>query len=134
MGITVVSFIYLWSISLWFVDATFFAEDPTLAPRTVDGAPLDTELLLNSEGSEGFRTAGEAALNTRNNGTVLDRLAQSVTVGTTATWTILELLTGTYAFNVLEDVGVHPNLVTVLKLMFPLIVAITVIYYVTGRQ
>lgn len=134
VALTIVVFVYIWSLSLWFVDSTFFVEDPTLIARGIDGRPLNASLLLEGETPDRLRQAGEAVANPINNATVLDRISNAVAGGATSTWTIIELLSGTYAFSVLEQVGVHPNFVLLLKAIFPVIVATTIIFYITGRQ
>lgn len=127
------AFVYIWSISLWFVDITFFEEDPVLAARGVGGQVLDTSALLNQDGARQIAEIGNATANPINNGSIIDRITGAVAGGATSTWTLLELLSGTYAFNTLELVGVDSNFITVLKLIFPLIVAVTIVYYITGR-
>lgn len=134
VGITIVVFVYIWSLSLWFVDATFFAEDPTLSARTVSGQPLNSSLLLEGDTPDRLRSVGEAVANPINNATVLDRISNAVAGGATSTWTLLELLSGTYAFSTLEAVGLHPNFIVVLKAIFPIVAAVTIIFYITGRQ
>ena len=134
VGITIVAFVYIWSLSLWFVDITFFAEDPTVQARTLTGAPLDTALIIEGDTPTAMREVGSKVANPANNGSIVDRIADTVAGGAISTWTLLELLSGTYAFSVLETVGLDANFVTMLKLIFPLIAAMTIVFYVTGRQ
>ena len=47
---------------------------------------------------------------------------------------MLELVTGTYMFGVLECVGLHSNMVLVVKAIFPVVAASTVLYYIVGRR
>lgn len=131
VAVTVVSFIYIWSISLWFVDETFFGADESIVARDLQGRPLNTTALLETEGAERFRNADGAAA--RGPEPVWDQIGSALGSGASSVWTVVELATGTYAFNVLERVGVHHNFVMLLKLVFPVIVAMTVVYYVTGR-
>lgn len=127
------AFVYIWSISLWFVDVTFFAEDPVLAARGIGGQALDTDALLEADGARQIAELGNRTANPINNGSIIDRISGAVAGGATSTWTLLELLSGTYAFNTLEFIGVHPNFITMLKLIFPMVVAVTIVYYITGR-
>lgn len=130
-------FIYIWSASLWFVDATFFAEDPLLTMRGLDGTPLNTGALLEGDTPQRIRDIGDTVGNPRNQSTSsepIDRIGDAIGGNVLMLWTYIELLSGTYAFNVLELAGVHPNFIALMKLVFPVIVAATVIFYITGRQ
>ena len=104
-----------------------------MAARGIGGQALDTDALLQTDGARQIAEIGNRTANPINNGSIIDRISGAVAGGATSTWTLLELLTGTYAFNTLEFIGVHPNFITMLKLIFPLVVAVTIVYYITGR-
>lgn len=109
VAITVVSFVYILGLGLWFVDATLFEADEALTARDLQGRPLDTAALARAGGG------GDAG------------------AGSTDAWTIVELASGAYAFNVLDMIGVNPNLMTVIKAIFPVVAAVTIIHYVKRR-
>lgn len=127
-------FVYIWSLSAWMVDTTFFANDPLLQARGVSGQVLNTDDVLTSEMTDRIRETGSTVANSQNNGSTIDRIGEAAGASVTSIWTYLELLSGSYAFNVLEWIGVPASFITILKLAWPVIVAATIIFYVTGRQ
>ena len=129
-----VVFVYIWSLSLWFVDATIFAEDPLLAARGLGGEPLNTGALLEGDIPERMKNIGSDTANVVNNGSIIDRIGQTAAGGVVSTWTIIELMTGTYAFDTLRLIGLPGEFVVILQLIFPVIVAVTIVFYITGRQ
>ena len=112
VGITIVGFVYILSLSLWFVDATLFSEDPALRARDMAGGPFDAVAPPGGD-APGLPRTGAGEL---------------------PSWDALELLAGTYVFGVLEHVGLHPNMVFVIKAIFPVVAASTVVYYIAGRR
>lgn len=112
VGIAIVGFVYILSLAMWFVDATLFSEDPTLRARDMAGEPFDAAAPPGGD-APGLPRTGAGGM---------------------PSWDVLELLTGTYAFGVLERVGLHPNMVLVAKAIFPVVAASTVVYYIAGRR
>ena len=48
-------------------------------------------------------------------------------------WTIVELASGAYAFNVLRVIGINSNLMTVIKAIGPVVAAVTILHYIKRR-
>ena len=48
-------------------------------------------------------------------------------------WTLLSLLTGTYMFGFLGLLGINVAFIVVLQLIFRVIVASAIVYYIMGR-
>ena len=111
VAITIVSFVYILGLGLWFVDSTLFEADESLSARDLQGRPLDTGALVRDGGGVGGGSGADA----------------------TDFWTIAELASGAYAFNVLDMIGIDQNLMTVVKAIFPAIVAVTIIHYIKRR-
>lgn len=109
------SFVYILGLGLWFVDSTLFEADESLSARDLQGRPLDTA---------GFVRDGNGAGGGGGGGSGADAADF---------WTIAELASGAYAFNVLDAIGIDPNLMVVVKAIFPAIVAVTVIHYIKRR-
>ena len=127
----VIFFIYIFSASAWVIDVTFFAGTEH-QPQNLKGLPLDTQA-LTLEGSESIRGLADNTLNPERDGSILDRVGEFAQTGYFSIWTILELLSGTYAFNALEILGLPAAFITFLKLIFPMLVAFNVIYFLIGR-
>lgn len=131
VALTIISFVYIFSASLWMVDNIFLAPIGII-PVALDGSDLNTAILVNN-GSEGIRSLSEDTLNPSRDGSVLDLVGDFVDTGYISVWTLLDLLTGVHMFNVLETIGVNPFFVLMIKLIYPLLVAVTVIYFLIGR-
>ena len=131
VAFTVIFFIYIFSASAWLVDVTFFA-GTEYQPTSLTGDNIDSMALV-MEGSEDIRELGTNTLNPERDGSILDRVGDFANTGFFSIWTILELLSGTYAFNALEQIGMPAAFVLMLKLIFPTLVAFNVIYLLVGR-
>jgi len=130
VAFTLISFIYIFSVSVWLVDATILIHTE-FTPVSLDGTPIDSHDLVND--AEGFRQLSEETLNPSQDGNILDRITQYFETGYASVWVVLDLLSGTYAFNILSTIGVPPAFVLALKFIFPMLVASQVIWYVAGR-
>lgn len=131
VAFTVIFFVYIFNVSLWAVDTQFFAGTPNL-PSGLTGDELDTRTLVLN-GSENIRSLADDTLNPVRDDNILDRVGEFLTTGYISIWTLLDLLAGTYAFDALETIGVPSVFVLVLKLIFPILVAFNVIYFLIGR-
>ena len=131
VAFTIIFFVYIFSVSAWLVDVTFFAGTDYVVTNLV-GTPLDSHELV-MEGSENIRGLADSTLNPERDGSILDRVGEFANTGFFSVWTILELLSGTYAFNALETIGMPAAFVLALKLIFPCLVAFNVIYFLIGR-
>lgn len=130
IAFTIIFFVYIFSTSVWLVDEVLLVHT-TFGPVGLDGQPLNSQALVN-EGVT-FQEIGEAVLNPSQGGTVFDRVGQYLLTTYAVIWEMLDLLTGNYAFNVLNTVGVHPAFVTMMKVLFPMFVAFQVIWFLVGR-
>ena len=98
----------------------------------VDASAADLLSFINSNSDE-IAEVGSATLNPQQNGTVIDRVYNFVEGGQAAMWTLLSLLTGTYMFGFLGLLGINVAFIVVLQLIFGVIVASTIVYYIMGR-
>ena len=130
VGITWVGFVYVFSLGLFLADAIILA--PAGMPLSpLAGAADLTDFVANN--AQEVSTLGNATLNPANQDGPLERITYFVQGGQSAIWTLLSLLTGTYMFTFLALLGINTFFIVVLQLMFGLIVAATIIYYLTGR-
>jgi len=130
VAFTAVAFIYIFSVSVWLFDATVLVHTD-FAPVGLDGSVIDTAALVN-DGNE-FGQLSSETLNPAQDGNVFDRISQYFETGYASVWVVLDLLAGTYAFNILTTVGVPGPFVLAIKLIFPMLVASQVIWFVAGR-
>ena len=131
VGITLVSFMYITSVSF------LMAEVLVLAPMgmtstSLTGDSIDLTQFITSNGAE-FLDVGSEAINPADDGSILDRISLFAQGGYDAIWSLLSLLSGTYFFSFLTLLGLPVIFITVLKLIFGFIVASTIVYYLTGR-
>ena len=131
VAFTFIFFIYIFSISTWLVEVQFFAESDYVV-KGLDGMPLDTHNLV-MDGTEDIRGLADSTLNPERDGNILDRVGAFADTGFFSVWTMLELLSGTYAFNVLGTIGLPASFVLALKLIFPILVGFNVLYFLIGR-
>jgi len=130
VAFTIIFFIYIFSASLYLVDEVLL-QHTTLAPVGLDGQPLSPVNLVNA--GSALQEVGEDVLNPSQGGTIFDRVGQYLLTTYAVIWSMLDLLSGTYAFNVLYTVGVDPALVLVIKVLFPMFVAFQVVWFLVGR-
>ena len=130
VAVTFIAFIYVFSISLYVVDVTILAHTQ-FGPVGLAGS-IDTASLV-TEADEDMRGLYDVLNFTGVNATMLDGIINFVDSGSSAVWIVLSLLSGTYAFDVLAIVGVPSALILAFKLIFPLLVAYQVIWFLTGR-
>jgi len=130
IAFTIIFFVYIFSASLYLVDEVLL-QHTTFRPLGLDGQPLSPQNLVN-EGIE-FQEIGEDVLNPSQGGTIFDRIGQYLLTTYAVIWSMLDLLSGTYAFNVLFTIGVDPAFVTVIKILFPMFVAFQVVWFLVGR-
>ena len=126
-----VLFTYIFSLSLWMVDTGIFA-DTQIRPMTLSGQILDTEDLA-IERTEKFRSIANQTLNPSDGGDALDRITEFTSTGYVTAWTLLDLLTGSYMFAALALIGLPSYFVFFLQMLFPPLVAFTVLFFVLGR-
>lgn len=130
IALTVVSFCYILSISMWVIDETILPHTD-FTPRNLAGNPINTAALADNED---IRNLANATMNARDGGdNIIDRIGQSLEASYAAIWVVLDLVSGTYMFNVLYGIGINPVLVTAMKLIMPLLIASQVIWFVAGR-
>lgn len=122
----------MFSISVYVVDEVLLTHT-TIQPRDLNGNVIVPTALVEQGQQAGFEGIMNATLNPSQGGTVFDRISQFALTTYSVTWSMLELLSGTFAFNLLFDIGVHPAFVFALKLMFPLFVGFQVMWFLVGR-
>jgi len=130
IAFTIIFFVYIFSVSVYLVDEVLL-QHTTLSPVGLDGQPLNPPELVNA--GIAFQEIGDDVLNPSQGGTIFDRISQYALTTYAVTWSMLDLLSGTYAFNILFTLGVNPALVTMIKLLFPMFVAFQVIWFLVGR-
>lgn len=133
IGITWVGFVYVFSLGLFLADAVILSPNGmAVSPMAGDASAADLLSFINSNSDE-IAEVGSATLNPQQNGTVIDRVYNFVEGGQAAMWTLLSLLTGTYMFGFLGLLGINVAFIVVLQLIFGVIVASTIVYYIMGR-
>lgn len=118
VAFTIIAFIYIFSVSLWLVDEMVLKQIGMM-PIGLQGDYIDTEELL--EENKQFAELDQ----------FLD--VDSVVSGYETMLLVLELLGGVYAFNVLTIIGVPDAFIIALKLIFPMLVAFQIIWFIRGR-
>ena len=111
VGVTIVGFVYILSLSMWLVDSTLHS-DPSLRAGGAPGGLPGADAPPGGDAPDLWTGADE----------------------TPSFWDLLELLAGTYVFGVLEHAGLHQNVVFVIKAIFPVLAASTAVHYVVGRR
>ena len=130
VGITWVGFVYVFSLGLFLADAIILAPAGMALSPLVGTADL-TEFITNN--AQSVSSLGNATLNPANQDGPLERVTYFLQGGQAAIWTLLSLLTGSYMFTFLALFGINTFFIVVLQLIFGLVVASTIIYYLTGR-
>ncbi|MDE0001874.1 MAG: hypothetical protein OXQ29_04190 [Rhodospirillaceae bacterium] len=129
----IIGFMYIVSFAAYIVDETILIHTD-FEPRTLEGERLDMSAILGDNATSDFRSLAERTANPSDGGgNVIDRIGRSLEAGYGSIWVVIELLTGNYAINVLHEFGVHPAIVFGIKLLMPLLVASTIIWYLAGR-
>jgi len=130
VAFTIIFFIYMFSVSAYLIDEVLL-QHTTLTPLGLDGTPLNPSNLIND--GIAFQNIGDETLNPSQSGTIYDRISQYLLTTYAVTWNMLDLLSGTYAFNLLYTIVGAPALVVAIKVMFPMFVAFQVIWFLVGR-
>ena len=124
-------FVYIFGVSAWAVDVGVF-EGQAIRAHTISGNLLDTEDLA-IERTEQIRAISNKTLNPSDSGNPVDRITDFATTGYFTAWTMLDLLTGSYLFAALGLLGLPAFFIFMIQLIFPMIVAMTVLFFVLGR-
>ena len=134
VGIQWVFFVYAFSLGAYMVDIIL------LAPLGMQVSPILAESPDNNNivgfvqiNAPEISSVGTATLNPTVNGTVIDRVTQSVTAGLQGVWVLMSLLSGTYMFGFLALLGIDPIFILIIQMIFGVVVASTIIYYIQGR-
>ena len=130
VGITWVGFVYVFSLGLFLADAIILAPAGMALSPLIGSADLP-EFVVNN--AQSVSSLGNATLNPASEDGPLERITYFLQGGQAAVWTLLSLLTGSYMFTFLGLLGINMFFIAVLQLMFGLIVAATIIYYLLGR-
>ena len=133
IGITWVGFVYVFSLGLFLADAVILAPvGMEISP--VGGTATPSDLIdFVQDNSQEIAQVGNSTLNPLEGDGPLDRVAKFLEGGQAAMWTLLSLLTGSYMFGFLALIGLHTTFIIVLQLIFGIIVASTIVYYIMGR-
>lgn len=138
VAIQMIFFIYLFSTCVWLVDEMIL-QHASIRPMGIgppgDSTVIDTDVLVAGEGdsAQNYAALSDRALNIGQEGNVLDRITDFAVSGYNAIWVSLELLSGSYAWYVLDTINVPTPFIQVLQWIFPFIVISQVVWYVAGR-
>ena len=133
IGITWVGFVYVFSLGLFLADAVILSPvGMTIAPLAGDATGAELISFIQDNSDE-IANVGNSTLNPQQGDSVIDRVTQFIEGGQAAMWTLLSLLTGSYMFGFLGLIGIHSTFIIVLQLIFGVIVASTIVYYIMGR-
>ena len=127
-------FVYLFSTSVWLVDEMIL-QHTSLKPVGLTGADLTPSTLVSGEGehAHNFDNLTDASLGVKQDGGILDGIAQFSASSYDAIWLALDLLSGSYMFFVLGEIGLPLPAVQLLQWIFPFLVLSQVIWFVAGR-
>lgn len=100
---------------------------------SIYGVPLESKIVqFMDEGNLNQRTVNVVNANFTTNSTFYDRVETFTTGAAFVAWELVQILTGTYIFNVMQLLGVPAQFVTVFVIAYTLILARTIIGYVRG--
>ena len=131
-ALKVVIFMYIMSTSL--IAAQFVIADVfNIELVSIYGVPLESKIVdFMDEGNLNQRTVNVVNANFTTNSTFYDRVETFTTGAAFVAWELVQILTGTYIFNVMQLLGVPAQFVTVFVISYTLILARTIIGYVRG--
>ena len=101
----------------------------------LDGNNVDTRAEI--EKYRELMDIGNKTLNPEAHGQdtgIIDRVVGAATVTFASTWTLLSVIAGTYHLGVLHALGLPAGFITIVQMLMPILIAATVVYYVTGRR
>ena len=133
IGFTFVFFMYFMSAGAFITD-TVFLEPIGMGITGLSGDEINGQLIFDEfTNSTDIGNAANATANPSLNDNPIDRVVLFTQGGYASVWTLLSMLSGTYAFSLLALLGVPAVFVFVIQLIFGFSVVFTIVYYLTGR-
>lgn len=123
---------FMWCVSFSLIGVQLvIADEYGIVMKSADGTPMLPELLKLTN-QELYNDTLESLADEESNPDLLERITDSTTSAALVAWELVQLLSGTYIFNLLAVFGIPVPFIAIVAILYMAFLARTVIGYVRG--